>query len=76
MVIDPLLLRLLLGRGLDPLGILREDGTIDYSLALEILITKLKSKYNVQTIGLSATIGNPEELAGWLEAELVIDTWR
>jgi len=43
---------------------------------LEVLITKLKSKYNVQIIGLSATIGNPEELARWLEAELVIDTWR
>ena len=43
---------------------------------LEVLITKLKSKYNVQIIGLSATIGNPEELASWLEAELVIDDWR
>ncbi|HIQ32915.1 MAG TPA: DEAD/DEAH box helicase, partial [Methanothermococcus okinawensis] len=43
---------------------------------LEVLITKLKSKYNVQIIGLSATIGNPEELAEWLDAELVIDTWR
>ncbi|MBW9223584.1 DEAD/DEAH box helicase [Methanothermococcus sp. SCGC AD-155-E23] len=43
---------------------------------LEVLITKLKSKYNVQIIGLSATIGNPEELAQWLDAELVIDNWR
>ena len=31
---------------------------------------------NLQTIALSATIGNPEELAEWLDANLVIDTWR
>lgn len=44
---------------------------------LEILITilrKLLSK--MQFIGLSATIGNPKELAEWLDAELVIDKWR
>ena len=29
-----------------------------------------------QLIGLSATIGNPEELAEWLNAELVISDWR
>jgi helicase len=44
---------------------------------LEILITILKQMLkNVQFIGLSATIGNEEELAGWLNAELVHDTWR
>jgi helicase len=44
---------------------------------LEILITILKKLLkDVQIIGLSATIGNPEELAGWLEAELVEDSWR
>jgi helicase len=44
---------------------------------LEILITILrKILSNVQIIGLSATIGNPEELAEWLNANLVIDTWR
>jgi helicase len=44
---------------------------------LEILITLLKEMLkNVQIIGLSATIGNPEQLAKWLKAELVIDDWR
>ena len=31
---------------------------------------------NVQLIGLSATIGNAEELADWLEANLILDSWR
>lgn len=43
---------------------------------LEIVITLLKMLYSPQIVGLSATIGNPEELARWLEAELVFDTWR
>jgi helicase len=44
---------------------------------LEILITILRKLLkNIQLIGLSATIGNPEELAGWLDAELVVDNWR
>ncbi len=44
---------------------------------LEILITVLKQVLkNVQLIGLSATIGNPDELAEWLEAKLVQDDWR
>jgi helicase len=44
---------------------------------LEILITILKKILpNMQLIGLSATIGNPKELAQWLEAELIIDNWR
>jgi helicase len=43
---------------------------------LEILITMLRMLVNAQIIGLSATIGNPEELAAWLGAELVIDDWR
>jgi helicase len=44
---------------------------------LEILITILKKLLkNLQIIGLSATIGNPEELADWLGATLVQDTWR
>ena len=30
----------------------------------------------LQLIGLSATIGNPEELADWLDAELILDAWR
>ncbi len=44
---------------------------------LEILITLLReTRPSLQIIGLSATIGNPEELANWLSAELVQDSWR
>ncbi len=44
---------------------------------LEILITILKKILsNVQIIALSATIGNPKELAKWLDAKLIIDNWR
>lgn len=44
---------------------------------LEILITILKKLLkNVQIIGLSATIGNAEELSEWLDADLVVDEWR
>ena len=44
---------------------------------LEILITILRQLLKkAQIIGLSATIGNPQELAEWLEAELVVDDWR
>lgn len=44
---------------------------------LEVLITVLRSILkNMQLIALSATIGNPEELAEWLNAELVLDDWR
>jgi len=44
---------------------------------LEVVITIFKQiKKDLQILGLSATIGNPKELAEWLDAELVIDTWR
>jgi len=44
---------------------------------LEVVITLMKQLVpKLQIIGLSATIGNPKELASWLEAELVIDLWR
>jgi len=44
---------------------------------LEILITILRRVLkNLQIIGLSATIGNPVELAEWLDAELILDDWR
>lgn len=44
---------------------------------LEIVITLLREVIeNIHIIGLSATIGNPKELAQWLDAELVVDTWR
>ena len=44
---------------------------------VEIIITVMKKLLpQVQLIALSATIGNPQELADWLGAELVMDTWR
>ena len=44
---------------------------------LEIVITLLRSMLSgIQIIGLSATIGNPQELAAWLDAALVQDEWR
>lgn len=44
---------------------------------LEVTLTILKTLLtNPQIIGLSATIGNPKELAGWLGAKLVQDSWR
>lgn len=43
---------------------------------LEIILTLLKGMINPQLIGLSATIGNPKDLAKWLGADLVQDSWR
>lgn len=43
---------------------------------LEVIITLLKKLISPQLIGLSATIGNPQALADWLGAELVLDDWR
>jgi helicase len=44
---------------------------------LEILLTMLRRVLpKVQIVSLSATIGNPQALADWLGAELVIDNWR
>jgi len=43
---------------------------------LEVTLTILKKILKAQTIALSATIGNPKELAQWLEAELIEDNWR
>lgn len=44
---------------------------------LEVLITILRQLLKkIQIIGLSATIGNPGELAEWLNAKLVADDWR
>lgn len=44
---------------------------------LEMVIAKLRCRNPaMQVIGLSATIGNPQLLAGWLDAELVTSTWR
>ncbi|WAI02472.1 ATP-dependent DNA helicase [Methanogenium organophilum] len=44
---------------------------------LEMVITKLRhATPNMQVIALSATIGNPKELAGWLGADLITSDWR
>ncbi len=44
---------------------------------LEMVIAKLRCRNpGMQIIGLSATIGNPEDLADWLDAGLVSGTWR
>jgi helicase len=44
---------------------------------VEMVIAKMRYRNpNMQVIGLSATIGNPGKLAGWLNAELVTSTWR
>jgi len=44
---------------------------------LEIILTLLKKMVpNVQVLALSATIRNAEELAGWLDASLLISEWR
>ena len=49
----------------------------DRGATLEMVITKLRSRNpSMQVLGLSATIGNPRTLAGWLDANPVSSTWR
>lgn len=44
---------------------------------LEILLSIFKTNFSkIRIVGLSATIGNPKELAQWLEADLIEDQWR
>ncbi|HJJ33100.1 MAG TPA: ATP-dependent DNA helicase [Methanocorpusculum sp.] len=44
---------------------------------LEMVIAKLRHQNpEMQIIGLSATMGNPEELAKWLDAALITSEWR
>ena len=44
---------------------------------LEVTLAKLRSlNPDLQTVALSATIGNADELADWLDAELVDSDWR
>ncbi|MFP4568176.1 MAG: DEAD/DEAH box helicase [Candidatus Woesearchaeota archaeon] len=44
---------------------------------LEIVVAILKKVLpHAQIIALSATIGNPQEIASWLNASLVLDLWR
>ncbi|MCL9812098.1 ATP-dependent DNA helicase [Natranaeroarchaeum aerophilus] len=44
---------------------------------LEVTMAKLRQlNPDLQTIALSATVGNADEMADWLDAELVDTTWR
>ncbi|MHA1310605.1 MAG: DEAD/DEAH box helicase [Candidatus Helarchaeota archaeon] len=45
-------------------------------IKLESLLTRLMTYNQIQIIGLSATIKNPEDLASWLNAELIINKER
>ncbi len=47
----------------------------DRGPTLEIVLAKLR-QINPQLIALSATIGNADELAKWLNAALVVSEWR
>ncbi len=40
------------------------------------LIAVHAKELGAQVVGLSATIGNPEEIAEWLGAELIVSNWR
>ena len=44
---------------------------------LEVNLTRLRRwRPEAQIIALSATVGNAEELAGWLQARLITSEWR
>jgi helicase len=44
---------------------------------LEMVIAKMRFRNpSMQIIGLSATVGNPDKLAGWLDAGLITSVWR
>lgn len=65
---------------LEDLGVVVVDeihyvGDQERGPVLETVVTQLKME-GVQLLGLSATVGNLEEIAEWLEAELVYDDWR
>ena len=49
-------------------------GSYDRGATLEMILSHLMNK--AQILGLSATIGNAEELAEWLGAELIVSEWR
>ncbi len=43
---------------------------------LEVIIARFRTMHDVQIIGLSATIKNADEIAEWLNAELIESEWR
>lgn len=51
-------------------------GDMSRGATLELLITKLSMMCDAQIIMLSATIGNPDEIAKWSKAKLVVSSYR
>ncbi|WP_240912166.1 DEAD/DEAH box helicase [Thermococcus sp. LS2] len=49
-------------------------GSYDRGATLEMILSHMLGK--AQILGLSATVGNAEELAEWLNARLVVSDWR
>ncbi|WP_048159968.1 ATP-dependent DNA helicase [Thermococcus barophilus] len=49
-------------------------GSYDRGATLEMILSHMLGK--AQILGLSATVGNAEELAEWLNAKLVVSDWR
>lgn len=47
----------------------------DRGPVIEMIVARAK-KLGIRLIGLSASIGNPEELASWLNGTLVFSNWR
>ncbi|GIT75011.1 MAG: hypothetical protein Ct9H300mP30_0730 [Methanobacteriota archaeon] len=44
---------------------------------LEVLLSRIRhSRPEAQIIALSATVGNADEMAEWLDSELVVSEWR
>ncbi|WP_255331442.1 ATP-dependent DNA helicase [Methanocalculus taiwanensis] len=59
---------------IDEMHLIGDEGR---GATLEMVIATMRNRnQNLQVIGLSATIGNPKELAGWLSAGLVQSDWR
>ncbi len=49
----------------------------DRGSTLEVLLTQVKINYpDIKMLGLSATIGNPNEVASWLSAKLIRSDYR
>ncbi|MCD6367631.1 MAG: DEAD/DEAH box helicase [Candidatus Aenigmarchaeota archaeon] len=57
----------------DEIHLLNDEGR---GPTLEVVLTKLKMDVNPQIIGLSATISNAQEIAEWLDSELVVSDYR
>ncbi|MGI0100232.1 MAG: DEAD/DEAH box helicase [Candidatus Micrarchaeaceae archaeon] len=51
-------------------------GDMSRGPTLELLVTKLSMMCDAQIIALSATVGNPDEIAKWMGAKLVVSDYR